>query len=154
MTRKNLNADELAKAGVYVEVPNIVVPEHASIETVADTDIAELARDEAFMHEKLKIRVSTTTDVNAPPFARVTVNDITNRVDIPRGVVVHVKRLHVEVLARMRETRYRQYQNSMDPEAGNNLHPVHAQVYPFEIIEDKNPRGREWFERLMSEPTY
>jgi hypothetical protein len=85
----------------------------------------------------------------------VTVNDVHNRVVIPRGQTVTVKRLHVEVLARMRETRFTQpVRNMSDPESGNVLLPQHAQVYPFEILEDKNPRGRAWLERLFAEPTY
>jgi hypothetical protein len=157
MSKKILTNEALAAAGVYVEAPQIEVADNqAAVDPIGlDADFAQLAADEKFLHEIVKIRIATTTDPNAPPFATVTVNDINNRVRIPRGVVVPVKRCQVEILARMRETRYQQPpRNPMDPESGNMLIPQHAQVYPFEVVEDKNPLGRAWYERLMAEPTY
>ena len=153
---KQRSAEELARLGISVDVPKIeVMDDTASVEPIAETDIAVLARDEKFMAELVKIRIASTTDQNAPPFATVIVNDVTNRVQIPRGVPVYVRRMHLEVLARMRETRFTQpARNPYDPEPGNQLIPHHAWAYPFEVIEDKNPRGREWLERLMNEPTY
>jgi hypothetical protein len=150
-------AEELARAGVFVETPTIDAPEpDFSIETVGqDGDLAKLASDEKFMSEPIKIRLATTTDPNATPYAIVTVNDVRNRAVIPRGVPFDVKRCHVEVLARMRETRYTQpVRNMSDPESGNGLIPQHAMVYPFEVLHDPNPRGRAWLERIMSEPAY
>lgn len=153
---KQFSVDQLAKMGIEAEVPEITVVEQQAIDTtVANTDLATLARDESFMAEIVRIRVATTTDPNAPPYATVTVNDVNNRVHLPRGVIVPVKRQHVEVLARMRETRFTQPQrNPMDPESGNYLIPHHATVYPFEVIEDRNPRGAAWLEALRNEPTY
>ncbi len=152
---KKQAVEDLARAGIFVDAPTVGAPVLDSIETVADTDLAELARQEKFMNELLTIRLSTTTDPNAPPFALLTINDVRNRVAIPRGVPVPVKRMHVEVLARMRETRYTQpTRNPMDPEPGNMLVAHNAQVYPFEVIADPSPAGRAWFEALMAEPTY
>ena len=154
-TSKQFSHDELAKLGIKAEIPEIIVPEEPMLETVADSDLADLARNEAFMNERVRIRLATTTDPNAPPYAVVTVNDVNNRVTVPRGVPMWVKRLHVEVLARMKETRFTQpARNPMDPESGNYLIPQHAQAYPFEIIEDKNPLGRPWLERVLAEPAY
>jgi hypothetical protein len=152
MTRKS--AEELARLGIAV--PPVQVVESQDIEAVVgNTDLAELARSEAFMNERLMIRLATTTDPNAPPFATVCVNDVNNRVVIPRGNAVPVKRMHVEVLARMRETRFTQpARNPMDPESGNGLIPHHAQVYPFEVLRDDNPMGRPWLDAILSEPAY
>lgn len=157
MLKKNqADLDRLAAQGIEVELPQIDVIDKQDIEVITgDPDLSALARTEAFMNERIGIRVATTTDPNAPPYAIVTVNDVNNRVVIPRGQVVRVKRMHVEVLARMKETRYTQpTRNPMDPEGGNYLIPQHAQVYPFEVIEDKNPRGRAWVEALLNEPTW
>lgn len=156
MATKKFSEDELAKLGIQVEAPQIDVIDQQSIDMINDDrDLASLARDEAFMAERIQIRLATTTDPNAPPYAIVTVNDVHNRVVIPRGQPVFIKRMHVEVLARMRETRYTQpTRNPMDPETGNYLLPHHAQVYPFEVLQDPNPRGRAWLERVMTEPAY
>jgi hypothetical protein len=146
-------ADELASHGVIHDVPQIVVSDDEPvIEPITESDLADVARDEAFMNERIKIRVHTTTDPNAPPFVTVTVNSPTNRVQIPRGRVVEIKRCFVEVLARMRETRYTQpTRNPMDPESGNEMIGHSAIVYPFEIVGDPNPRGRAWLERILGE---
>lgn len=154
MTRKSV--EELARLGIQVEAPTIEVIGTQSVDAVlANMDLAELARSEAFMAESLVIRLATTTDENATPFAVVTINDVNNRAVIPRGVPFRLRRLHVEVLARMRETRYTQPARNMgDPEAGNALIARHMQIYPFEVIEDKNPLGRAWLEAIYAEPTY
>jgi hypothetical protein len=154
---KKQNAEELARAGIFVEVPTIDAPPlDFSIEPVgSDNELGRVAAQEAFMNEPIKIRLATTTDPNATPYAIVTVNDVRNRAVIPRGVPFDVKRSHVEVLARMRETRYTQPNRNMsDPESGNGLVPQHAMVYPFEVLHDPNPKGRAWLERVMSEPAY
>lgn len=152
---KKRTADELAKLGIHVETPELEILDNQSIEPIAATDLANVAREEAFMNERVVIRIATTTDPNASTIAVLTVNDVNNKVTVPRGIPVPVRRSHVEVLARMRETRFTQpVRNMMDPESGNYLVPHHALSYPFEVIEDKNPLGRPWLERLMAEPTY
>lgn len=147
--------EKLAKAGIHVEIPSILVRDDAvaSIDTIAqDTDLSQVAAEEAFMAQKVKIRLATTTDENAPPYATVTVNHPGNRSQIPRGVAIWVPRSHVEVLARMRETKYRQPQRDMmNPEAGNELFGRSAMVYPFEMIEDPHPLGRAWLERILAD---
>jgi hypothetical protein len=144
--------EDLARLGISVEAPVIQPPAEPVIETVAESDLSAMALDEAFMHQRVQIRLATTTDANAPPQAIVTVNDVNNRAVIPRGVPVWVKRLHVEVLARMRETRYTQPSRNMnDPEMGNQLIPHNAQVYPFEVLSDPSPAGRAWLERVLAE---
>lgn len=153
MAAKNPSRDELERAGIFVETPTIEVPgSDRHIETVAESDLARISREEAFMNERVTIRVSTTTDPNAPPFCTVTVNSPQNRVQIPRGIPVTIKRMFVEVLARMTETRYSQLaSNPHDPEPGNQLIPHHARPYPFEVLADANPLGREWLERVLAE---
>jgi hypothetical protein len=144
--------EELARMGIEVTPPNVAPQEAPQVETVAESDLGALAESELFMNQKLRIRLATTTDPNAPPQAIVTVNDSNNRAVIPRGKQVWVKRLHVEVLARMRETRYTQpTRNMMDPEAGNQLIPHEAMAYPFEVLEDPHPHGRVWLERVLAE---
>jgi hypothetical protein len=150
---KNQLQDQLAAAGIRVEVPEIEIPEQPQVETVsADADLKRVASEESFMNEIVTIRLATTTDQNAPPFATVTVNSPANRVQIPRGRVVGVKRMFVEVLARMRETRYSQpVRNMADPEAGNEILGQHADAWPFEVIRDPNPLGHAWLERVRAE---
>lgn len=153
--KKASAAETLRKNGIAVETPQIEVVDDNDfdIQKVAESDLASLASNESFLNETVKIRIATTTDPNAAPAADITVNSPANRVIIPRGVVCTVKRLHVEVLARMKETRYTQpARNMMDPEGGNALIGRTAMVYPFEVVEDKNPAGRAWLENILAEP--
>jgi hypothetical protein len=153
---KNRSAEDLAKLGIKVEVPVIEVADDApSVDLITETDLRELSRSEKFMQDVLLVRIATTTDRNAPPFATLTVNDVNGRVQIPRGRPLPVRRYHVEVLARMRETNYTQPdQNLSNPEISNQLIPQHSWAYPFEVLRDPHPHGRAWLETILAEPTY
>ena len=152
MATSKRDVEALARLGIQVEVPDMTPEAGPVIETVAESDLSKLAQDEAFMNEAIQIRLATTTDPNAPPRAIVTVNDARNRAVIERGRPMWVKRLHVEVLARMRETRYTQpTRNMAEPEHGNLLIPHQAQCYPFEVLSDPSPYGRAWLERVLAE---
>lgn len=154
MSKESIKA--LAQAGIHIEDPKIIVADDSvEIELVTENvDLAKLAADEKFMADELVIRLGTTTDENARPYATVTINGPQNRANIPRGIPVRIKRMYVEVLARMKETRYKQITNPMDPEAGNELHPNHAQAYNFEVLKDPSPIGAEWLDRILNEPAY
>lgn len=112
--------------------------------------LAKVAAEEAFMNEYVEIEVATTTDDNAPPMVLLNVNG-TNQ-PIPRGVPVKVRRKYVEVLARCKETKYRQPdRDMMNPEQGNEMLGRTALVYPFNVIADENPKGRAWLKAVMAE---
>lgn len=157
--------EDLAAAGVMIpdditdtkqllELPESNMDD---FERVNANDLDRVAAEESFANDVLTIRVHTTTDKMAPPFAVVTVvgQGATSRLRIPRGSAVNVKRMHVEVLGRMRETGYSQPdRDMMNPESGNALVPSDGLVYPFDVIKDPHPLGREWLNRLMNEPTY
>lgn len=156
-TGKKYSEEELAKLGIRFDATGARILDDGVpvVEPVSASEFAELARSEKFMNEVLAIRIATTTDANAPPYVSITINDVHNRVVVGRGIVTRVRRCHVEVLARMRETRYTQpVRNPADPESGNFLIPHHAMIYPFEVVEDPNPVGRAWLERVLAEPTY
>jgi hypothetical protein len=115
-----------------------------------DADLKSVINEEAFFNEPVTIRVATTTDVNQPPYVHVNVNG--SNCVIPRGMAVVVKRKYVEVLARMKETRYTQSTpNASEPDR-IVMNAATGIVYNFEVLEDKNPLGREWFNRVMNEP--
>jgi hypothetical protein len=110
----------------------------------------KVAREEAFMNELVEIIVHTTTDENAPPTVLVNVNG-TNQ-PIPRGVPVQIRRKYVEVLARCKETKYRQPdRDMMNPEQGNEMVGRTALVYPFQLVSDPNPKGPAWLAAVQAE---
>lgn len=128
-----------------------VLDDEPVIETVsASADFRKLAADEAFMNELVTVMVHATTDENQAPHVIVNVNG-TNQ-PIIRGVATEVKRKYVEVLARMKETKYTQRTpNPSEPDKFEMV-PRTGLAYPFELIEDKNPKGRAWLNNVLAEP--
>lgn len=79
----------------------------ASIEPVgAAADFRELAASEAFMNELVEVLVHSTTDENQPPHIVLNCNGVNQ--PILRGSPILIKRKYLEILARMKETRYTQ----------------------------------------------
>lgn len=105
---------------------------------------------EKFMAEPIVIRIHNTGNKNEPPIAEVGLNG--TKIDIPRDKPVRLPRAYVEILARSQIRRYEQ-RNNPDPTAmeGTSHHRKVGFDYPFEVIEDKHPKGRAWLQRVMRE---
>jgi hypothetical protein len=124
------------------------------IQLVSESDLARLAADEAFMHEDIDIIVLPTTDINAAPYVAVTVGS--DRVFVPRNKRTRIKRKHLEVLARMRETRITQ---DLTPNQQGEITMASLQThtglaYPFTVLADRNPAGGAWLANILAEPSY
>lgn len=133
-------------------IPGIEIPDtDPEIEPVSQSaDFRKLAADEAFMNEVVTVHVHPSSNENEPPHVIVNCNG-TNQ-PIIRGIPTKVKRKYVEILARMKETRYTQ--STPNPAAPDEIKmtPRVGQVYPFEVLEDQNPRGRAWLNHVLAEP--
>ena len=118
-----------------------------------DPDLQQrILKQEAFMAEIVEVYVYPSASENDPPHFILNVNGINQPVF--RGSVTKMRRAHLEVLARMKETKFSQNSmNYMNPDQGNALIPRTAQVYPFEVRNDPNPIGRVWLDKLMREPS-
>jgi hypothetical protein len=115
-----------------------------------DADLKQLARDAAFMEEEVVIEIVSATTENDPPCVVLNVNGVNQ--PVWRGVPSPIKRKYLEVLARMKETRYSQLAtNYINPEVSNALQPRTGIVYPFQVISDKNPKGAPWLRRILAE---
>ena len=120
-----------------------------SIETPATTEFGREMREEVFMNEIVTVLLQDTTDDNAPPHISVSVNGTT--MPLMRGVPTLVKRKYVEVLARCKESKYSQKaMNPMEPDR-IEMKSRTALAYPFEVMEDKNPKGRAWLNAVIAE---
>jgi hypothetical protein len=115
-----------------------------------EVDFRTLASDEAFMHEMVEVMVHSSTDENQAPNVIVNCNG-TNQV-IMRGVPTTIRRKYLEILARMKETKYSQV--TRNPAAPDQIDMIarHGLAYPFELIHDSNPRGRAWLQNVLAEP--
>jgi hypothetical protein len=121
------------------------------IETVAESqDFGQLAATEAFMNEVVTVMVHSTTDENQAPHVIVNCNG-TNQ-PIIRGVPTKVRRKYVEILARMKETKYTQHTPNPAAPDVSELRARHGLAYPFDLVDDPNPRGRAWLQHVLAEP--
>lgn len=140
-----------ALEGLRAKVQTKIITDEPTIDSIATTDLGPIAREEAFMHEKVTIMIMATTDANAPPYADVSVNG--QKAVIRRNQKTVILRKHLEVLARMRETRW--VQESPEGYTGavgmESLRGHSANVYPFSVLKDDNPLGAAWLEHILSE---
>ena len=113
-------------------------------------DLRELAASEVFMNEMVEVMVHSSTDENQAPHVILNCNG-TNQ-PIMRGVPTRVRRKYVEILARMKETKYSQV--TRNPAAPDQIDMIarHGLAYPFEMLSDENPRGRAWLSNVLAEP--
>lgn len=120
------------------------------IQTVAENkDFASIVSNETFMNEIVTVLVHESTDPNQPPHIILNVNG--TNMPVIRGTPTRMKRKYLEVLARMKETRYEQRTpNPSEPERIVMV-PKTAQVYPFSVLEDKSMRGSAWLANVMAE---
>jgi hypothetical protein len=128
----------------------VSVDDGQQVEAVVTSEFGKAASEEAFMHEELVINVAEPLSEEEGRHVVLNVNGTV--MPIERGKDVMVKRKYVEVLARCKETRYKQPTRDMgNPEAGNQLIGRTALTYPFAVIEDRNPIGRAWLKAVLAE---
>jgi len=127
----------------------IQIVDDAQIETITK-DIKQLVLDEAFMNEMVTVMVHSSTDENQSPHVILNCNG-TNQ-PLMRGVPSTIRRKYVEILAHMKETKYSQV--TRNPAAPDQIDMIarHGLAYPFEMMEDANPRGRAWLNSVLAEP--
>lgn len=115
----------------------------------SDKDLNKLFEQEKFMEEELKVEVHASSNESDPPHLLLNVNGM--NMPVVRGYVTRMKRKYVEVLARMKETKYTQATpNPMQPD-NIQMIPRTVEVYPFTVVEDPNPRGHAWLRHIRSE---
>lgn len=125
-----------------------IVPDQ-EIEPVVESEVGRIAQEEAFMNEMVMVRVHSTTDDNQPPYVLLNVNGVSQAV--LRGHPQPVRRKFVEVLARCKESRYTQHVASAAEPDRIDLRERTALVYPFDVLEDPNPKGRAWLSAVLAE---
>jgi hypothetical protein len=150
MPRHRLETEEL---GVPQEAPK-------SITELGDNRIEQLTENdvitkqglelEKFMNEPVTIRVHDDSAEGSLPVICPNVNGINQ--PIIRNHDQTIKRKYVEALARCRTTVY-------DQAVPNPAEPANIQMvaktmlsYNFQVVEDKNPRGRDWLKNILAQP--
>jgi hypothetical protein len=121
------------------------------VEKVSETQfIKEEMALEAFMNEVLTVVVHADTSDNAVENPCPNVNGLNQ--PFIRGQEQKVKRKYVEALSRSRITRY--VQQTPDPSKPENVQMLErtALYFPFSVLHDPNPKGREWLKAILAQP--
>jgi len=113
-------------------------------------DAEGLAAYEKFMAEPVVVKIHSTADKNEPPFADLGLNGVP--CPVPRERPVRIPRAFLEVLARSQVRVYTQERNP-NPDAAEGMRTQRktGASYPFQVLEDKNPKGAAWLRRVMYE---
>lgn len=123
--------------------------EHLDIVTADGPTAMHFAEELAFMNENVTIMVHESEDPNAENPIMVSVNGRNQY--IFRGQEITVRRCYVERLARAKRQAYKQDLTQTDPVLYNSMKKSTALMYPFSLIEDRNPVGRDWLRKVMAE---
>lgn len=138
------NSDQLSK-GKSISIGEIGKED---IERVTENDFADAAELEAFMNEPVTIIVQQDREKGSLPVIVPSVNGVNQ--PIIRNQKITIKRKYVEALARCRFTAYEQ--EVPDPNKPENIQMKEKTdlMYPFTVLEDRNPNGREWLLALLA----
>lgn len=140
----DLNAGSPAVSGEELDL---------DIPRVTDVDSPEFkqkAEYEAFMREKVKIHIQTTSEKDADQFFDVSVNGRSRT--FFRGETCTVARYYVEGLAHAKPLHYENQKVIGLDGAEDYKYPVRSGLrYNFSVMHDPNPRGAAWLERLIAQ---
>lgn len=109
------------------------------------------AEEMKFMEEIVVINIHPSPNPNEEKWVPLFNNGRAHYV--LRGVDTPVKRKYVEVLLNAKKTTYG---NIEDRDHEGNLRVRYPSqtglMYPFQVVEDKNPKGMEWLKKKLSQP--
>jgi hypothetical protein len=137
-----------ALAGAAINV--VHADEAGGIDTVnGEADLRKIAAETAFEDELIEILIHPSYDEHAPDHVVLAVN-ATNQV-VFRDVPTKVKRKYVEVLARMKETRYAQHRDPVSLDRATMV-ARSGLVYNFDVLHDPSgAKGMAWIRAILLE---
>lgn len=161
--RKEIHTADLPMA----EAPAATMEERAEVIIPVDKPLDKgYASALAFMEEPITIRIEPSDEENAPIVVDCWVNGkgaevmdtLTGKFMeincLPIGQPIITKRKYVEVLARSRTDRVTSQEETAHPDVGRDGFKVQRRSQRknmFSVLEDKNPKGREWLNRIHAE---
>ena len=105
---------------------------------------------EAFMNEIVYVTVPSTENEEELYVISVGVNGVNQ--PIVRDVSTPIKRKYVEVLARAKQTAYKQIQKDTNDPASLVMIPKTSLAHNFTVDRDDNPKGYAWLRELLKQP--
>lgn len=139
----NLSQDETPMSYKNLKLTLVAMP----VATVSEREFKTTVEMEAFMQEEIVIRIHPTGDKNAPPVVPVGCNG--EQLWLPRGRAISLPRKFVESLTGYEVTFATERARDPNSDEGMVQRTASNQPYPFTVLQDRNPRGRAWLERVM-----
>ena len=140
----------------------ISITEHGkrtTIESDIETEgnvygLNDKAKKLAFLEEPVTIIIAEGTEKNPEQYVFLSVNGVgagPNGIPwVPRNVEITIKRKYLSVLANARPVRFRK-QERYEQSSGERVVDTvgsSSDRYPFQVVEDRNPLGRDWLRQL------
>jgi|3_EtaG_2_1085321.scaffolds.fasta_scaffold00929_4 hypothetical protein len=143
------NQTTLMTIGGTEDTPELITENLPDIDSQAFADKAKL---EEFNHEPVVIRVHDTAEKQADRAFIVSVNG--QKETFIRGQLKTVARYFVEALTRAKPVHYENQPFTDGDGARSVRYVAHRGLrYPFEVVEDRNPRGKAWLAECLAAPS-
>lgn len=103
----------------------------------------------AFLEEFIDVMIHEDSNKFAEPIVQVSVNGRNQFFE--RGKVQSVRRKFVECLARAKPVAHDNIEFTKQNGERDYMYPSRASLkYPFSVIHDPNPKGRDWLKGILS----
>jgi hypothetical protein len=118
-------------------------------------NFSEKAARLAFMEEDVRVVINEDGGKNPEKFIYLSVNGVGPGPGgvpwVPRGVEITMKRKFLNVLAGARQVKYTNYEEvNTEGERESKQKATANDRYPFQVVEDSNPRGIDWLRQLRA----
>lgn len=126
----------------------------SDIEIQSIHGLDDKAKKLAFLEQEVTVELSEGTDIDAEKFVFLSINGVgpgPNGLQwVPRGTPVKMKRKFLEVLAKARQVKYKNHEQTNREGVQESFQKARsADIYPFTIIEDTR-EGIEWLRNLRA----
>lgn len=118
-----------------------------AVAAVSEREFQNEAEYAAFMEEEIVLLMHPTSDLNAEPFVPVGCNG--EQIWLPRGVPISIPRKFVESLTGLQVTYRTERVQDPNAEEGYVQRTRMSMPYPFQVVTDRNPKGKAWLERVL-----
>lgn len=140
-------------------VGDVLIPPHDVVRVDTALRSKDLAKDIAFHEEPVTIRLEPSTDANAPQMIPIWVNGKGCEVFLrgqwipvtylPVGIELTIKRKYLAVLIKAKQDKITtSYGKPGDENPVNKVNRFTSSYQAFQVMEDKNPKGRAWLSEM------
>jgi hypothetical protein len=119
------------------------------IQVVPGPQFSSKVEQEAFMAEKVIVLIHNSTEQHPVDPVMLAVNG--RQIFVWRNQPTIIKRCYLERLCRAKPDGITQDAANPDPKIANKLNISSGLLYPFSVVEDKNPKGHHFMQKWLAE---